>query len=618
MREGLMHVFKLHRKNVVAGVAGLSVAALVAFAGTAAAGTVAQIQANGSTATPIKHLVVIFQENVSFDHYFGTYPTATNTSGQPFDADHPTPSVNNLADTKGVGGQGTLLTNNPNKDGNGNQVNPRRLDPANINDILTCDQDHNYNDEQKAFDNGAMDKFVTSVGNGSRTNPVGQACNKADVMNYYDGNTVTGLWNYAQQFAMSDNSFGTTFGPSSPGAINLVAGDTGGVGLMINGAQTNGDTVPDGVGGTTLISDAQPYYDDCSTRDAVSLTGKNVGDELNAAGVSWGWFQGGFNPTTTFAQATGGAQATSVFTPDQFKGKFAQAPASDQGLCNAVHPVGPAVGGIGGTAHGPNNYGNKDDYIAHHEPFQYYASTANPHHLAPASLSAVGTDTQSFVNGVPQFDKANHQYDMSTFDALVAAISRGFVSPDHLPAVSFLKAPGFQDGHAAYSDPLDEQQFIVNEINALEHTPDWSSTAVVISYDDSDGWYDHVFSGVHNTSNTANVATPPGPQDFLTGVGLCGNTTAHPPLAGQNGRCGYGPRLPLLVISPFAKHDAVDHTLTDQSSILKFVEDNWNLSRIIGSTDAMAGTLVNMFNFHDHGNNKTLFLDPVTGEVVRN
>ena len=46
-------------------------------------------------------------------------------------------------------------------------------------------------------------------------------------MDYYDGNTVTALWNYAQHYAMSDNSFGTTFGPSAPGAINLVAGDTG-------------------------------------------------------------------------------------------------------------------------------------------------------------------------------------------------------------------------------------------------------------------------------------------------------------------------------------------------------------------------------------------------------
>ena len=71
-------------------------------------------------------------------------------------------------------------------------------------------------------------------------------------MNYYDGNTVTGLWNYAQQFAMSDNSFGTTFGPSAPGAINLVSGDTGNVGQMINGADTDGDTVTDGKGGNSL------------------------------------------------------------------------------------------------------------------------------------------------------------------------------------------------------------------------------------------------------------------------------------------------------------------------------------------------------------------------------
>src|SRR5215469_12698851 len=139
-----------------------------------------------STATPIKHLVVIFQENVSFDHYFGTYPRAANTSGQRFDAEH-RPTVNNLSNTKGAGGVGTLLTNNPNRDSGGNQVNPRRLDPANINDVLTCSQDHSYNNEQKAFDGGAMDKFVTTVGTSGGHNGPGQACRASDVMNYYDG-----------------------------------------------------------------------------------------------------------------------------------------------------------------------------------------------------------------------------------------------------------------------------------------------------------------------------------------------------------------------------------------------------------------------------------------------
>jgi phospholipase C len=575
-----------------------------------------QQKADSSTTTPIKHVVVIFQENVSFDHYFGTYPKAADTSGQWFAAAKHTPSVNGLANTAGANGQGSLLTNNPNKDAAGNQVNPKRLDPSVISDVLQCDQDHSYNDEQKAFDGGAMDKFVTTVGNGGGgKGPTGVACNANDVMDYYDGNTVTALWNYAQQYAMSDNSFGTTFGPSAPGAINLVSGNTGNVGTMINGAATDGDTVPDGNGGTSLVEDAQPYFDDCSTRDAASLTGQNVGDLLNSAGLSWGWFQGGFKPTTSFAVATKAApQPTSTFVPNEFKGKFATAPASDQGLCNAVHPVGAAVGGTGGAVAGATNYGNKDDYIAHHEPFQYYASTANPHHLAPASLNAIGTDTQSYAGGVPQFDTANHQYDMSDFDSLVAGINHGFISPDKLPAVSFLKAPGYQDGHAAYSDPIDEQQFIVNEINALEHTPDWSSTAVIVNYDDSDGYYDHVYSGVHNPSNTSAAATPPGPQDFLTGAGLCGDTAAQAPLGGQNGRCGYGPRLPLLVISPFAKKNFVDHTLTDQSSILKFVEDNWKLPTISGSYDKIAGSLNSMFDFkHNVGHDNELYLDPITG-----
>ena len=120
-----------------------------------------------------------------------------------------------------------------------------------------------------------------------------------------------------------------------------------------------------------------------------------------------------------------------------------------------MHPVGDALGGNG-------QWGYKDDYIAHHEPFDYYASTANPHHLAVASdgsgndtvagLRRIGTDTQSYVAGQPQFDTANHNYDTSDFDQLVASIDSGALPASALPNVSFLKAPGYQDGHAAYSE----------------------------------------------------------------------------------------------------------------------------------------------------------------------
>ena len=183
----------------------------------------------------------------------------------------------------------------------------------------------------------------------------------------------------------------------------------------------------------------------------------------------------------------------------------------------------------------------------------------------------------------------------------------------NLPAVSYLKASGFQDGHAGYSDPLDEQTFLVNTINFLERTPEWNETAVVIAWDDSDGWYDHQMGPIINTSATS--------ADALNGPVSCGDGTralpgVDPSTTHAQGRCGLGPRLPLNVISPFARKNFVDETTTDQSSILRFVEDNWlGGERIQGSFDALAGTIENMFQF-DGPRAGRVFLDPNTGEVV--
>ena len=106
---------------------------------------------------------------------------------------------------------------------------------------------------------------------------------------------------------------------------------------------------------------------------------------------------------------------------------------------------------------------------------------------------------------------------------------------------------------------------------------------------------------------------------------MCGSGA---PLAGEQGRCGYGARQPLLVISPWAKTNSVDHILTDQSSITKFVEDNWTLPRIAGSFDGRAGSLDGMFDFaakrgngNAYGNapNAAPFiLNPNTGQPVTN
>ena len=173
--------------------------------------TAAWTQDSSPTKTPIKHVVVIFQENQSFDHYFATYPQAANLPGEPpFHGSPDTPTVNGLSEE--------LRTHNPNSE------QPWRMSRAQAGTIIPfCDNDHEYSAEQKAYDGGRADKFVDSTG----PKPSSR-CPRNFVMGYLDGNTITALWNYAQRFSISDNFFNSTYGPSMLGAINLAAGQTGG------------------------------------------------------------------------------------------------------------------------------------------------------------------------------------------------------------------------------------------------------------------------------------------------------------------------------------------------------------------------------------------------------
>jgi len=500
------------------------------------------------TATPIHHLVVIYQENISFDHYFGTYPVALNPKGEPqFHARPGTPTVNGYTPA--------LLNNNPNlnpANGTG-ATNPFRLDPS---QAVTSDQDHDYTAEQSAFDFGLLDLFPKFVGTPGPPPSGGGIVNTTGLnMGYFDGNTVTALWYYAQFFAMSDNSFSTTFGPSTPGALNLISGQTNGVVQTLNG---QGDEVDGGSGSLSVIGDPDPIGDVCSnlTRNQVQMQSQNIGDLLNTAGVTWGSFMGGFDLTKTNPNGSTGCQRSST--------------------------------GLAGTT---------NDYIPHHAWFQYYATTANPNHTRPANIAEIG-------HGGP----ANHGYDLNDFFAAVQA--------GNFPAVSILKAQAYQDGHAGYSDPLDEQNFLVSTINFLAKQDDWEHTAVVIMYDDSDGWYDHQMGPIVNQST--------GPADTLTGPNACGTASialpgVDPGNAHALGRCGYGPRQPLLVISPWAQENFVDHTVTDQSSVLRFIEDNWlNGQRIgQGSFDAIASPINQMFDFGHGHHDRKLLLNPRTGEPTK-
>ncbi|MBB6188544.1 alkaline phosphatase family protein [Rhodanobacter sp. MP7CTX1] len=515
------------------------------------------------TATPIKHLVVIFDENRSFDHYFGTYPVAANPPGEPvFRASPWTPRVDGLTRA--------LLTQNPNKLNpvNGvNAVNPFRLDRTQAN---TEGQNHSYTPEQLAYDNGAADRFPAFTGNNT-VSSTGAFGTHGLVMGYFDGNTVTAMWNYAQHFAMDDNAYTDTYGPSTPGAVEVVSGTNNGASVVLGTAST----IPDGHGGLTLIGDTDPAHDACSsTSNTVEMTSKNIGDLLNDRHLTWGGFMGGFDLAAVNANGTTGCKRSTF-----------------SNVLNA----------------------SPTDYTPHHNWFQYYASTANPTHVRPTSVNEIGYTDDLDSTSTP----VHHEYDVNDFfDAVTAG---------NFPSVSYLKPPAVNDAHPGNSDPLDEQAFIVKVVNFLEQQPDWKNTAVIITYDDSDGWYDHRYASP--TTASFDSSTAEGSvigADQLNGTGLCKGPGSKPGVGVNggtvNGRCGPGTRVPFLVISPYARTNYVANNRLTQSSVVRFIEDNWLHAERIGqgSNDAEAGSIMDMFDFN-HGRfypTPALYLDPNLGTPV--
>ncbi|MGA2998604.1 phospholipase C [Bradyrhizobium sp.] len=520
-----------------------------------------------TTKTPIKHLVVVFNENRSFDHYFGTYPNALNVEGEPrFEPAKNTPTqINNLLSSP------TLLDNNPNANPNvvpsngaivteptngANATNPFRIDRTQAD---TAGQNHSYTPEQSAYDNGKNDLFPFDTGNGT-AGGAGAFGTKGQVMGYFDGNTVTAYWNYAQNFAMSDNAWTDDFGPSTPGAINMFSGTTNGAVIP---AGLSASTIADSQGGLTLINDTDPAGDVCSSKTAqVQMTSKNIGDLLNAANIPWGSFVGGFNLQTINDNGSTG--------------------------CSRSH-----VSEVTGRTN--------TDYVPHHIWFQYYASTANPTHARPTSTAAIGYTT---VPGKKTVDPANHGYDLNDFTAAVGS--------GNFPAVSFIKMESYQDEHPGNSNSLDAQTGFVTLVNFLMQQPDWDSTAVILAYDDSDGWADHASGMTHGSFSSSDTLTAPG-QCGVPGVTPVANGVKGLPVAG---RCGPGTRTPFLVISPYAKQNYVSHVQITQASIPQFIEDNWLGSERIGggSFDATTGSIMDMFDFTQKKSVK-LVLDPTSGLI---
>ncbi len=462
------------RKGIRNFALSLSALSLLAapFAGKANAketttSAVKQSSAEVKTASPIKHTVVIFQENRTFDNYFGTYPYASG-----FKPLNGTPQ--NVRNFKYVAGNVTRDVNGNvyNPDANGNPIYPWH--DAGSAAIQETDVNHGYSAMISMVDGGKMDKFYqVNHASGSATDTKDKGLLS---MSYFDYNDIPAYWQYAQHYALADNYFQPVSGPSTPGALYLVAAQSG------NGNQPASNTNPN----SQITGDPSPkngpFGGDSSTNTLkYNLTYKNIGDELSDTHQSWTWYAGGWDAAK--------ADPTSA---------------------------------------------DAKKYSPHHNPFQYF---------------------QNYEDG-------KYGSNLKDYNNFAQDIQNGT-----LPEVSFVKGGYGDDEHPGtgnQSTPSAED-FTVKTINQIMKSPYWKDTAIIVTYDEGGGFFDHV----------------------------------APPTVASNadGLQGDGPRVPALVISPYAKENYVSHVQYDHASILKFLEWNYHLPAL-NSKDASANNLLDMFDFN--------------------
>jgi phospholipase C len=164
----------------------------------------------------------------------------------------------------------------------------------------------------------------------------------------------------------------------------------------------------------------------------------------------------------------------------------------------------------------------------HHQPFVYFAKYADGTSAKGAHLH----DEQDFLQALKNND---------------------------LPAVSFIKPLGQDNEHPGYATLLKGQQHVADLVQAVQKSQYWNDTAIIITYDENGGFWDHV--------------APP-----------------------KGDRWGPGTRIPAIIVSPYAKKGFVDHTQYDTTSILKLIEERWDLAPL-GTRDAAANSLTNALDF---------------------
>ena len=482
----------------------------------------------------VKYVFILFQENRSFDSYFGSFPGARGLFSQ---APGDTPGfVQPLMNTDGTMGT----------------IRPFRLGPeqhaADLGDV-----DHSFPGmaAKMHLENGVarMDRFALieemKYTPKDSTPPLAARQMGELAMAYEDCDTVPFLWNYANRFVLFDNMFQHTIGPSTPNAINIIAGQTGETQWVRHPASaTKGAAGATGGVGEPVVSDVYPFWG--------SPDDHNSGQPWNPH--HWPGVQ--LNQTYATLPLTLAGRALPEITPSDHD------PAADLAdvrqdlgaIADTARPAMPWGWYQEGYDREPTDpasapaEGTHASYVTHHNGPQYFGYLAN-NPLMSTRLHGLNDFFRDVAmrrlppEGGVFYVRGGYQN--------IAGLKAAFDDPE--VQRKFLG----DDDHPGYSDSEISEALVARALNAIARSEYWAESAIIITYDESEGNYDHV--------------PPRMLSSDATGLPL-----------------SRGPRIPLLLISPYARAHAISHEEGDHNMVIRFVERLFGLPALAELPDEAA------------------------------
>lgn len=498
----------------------------------------------------VKYVFVIFNENESFDHHFGTFPGANGiySDGQHARAPQDTP--------------GFTQTYKSLVSGETVSVMPFRIGPEqNANVFDSVDHSHSglvrklhVSGSTAAMDQFALDEYSRFAAKGGAANEALGTQFARLVMSHIDCDTIPFFWQYASRFVLFDSMFAAEDTPSTPNAVAMIAGQAGETQWVKHGPGGQHYTVGNHSGttqGPPLVGDGQPFYG--SQYDPTKT-------DREPEGARESYRDDNIATNLTFASL-----------PLTFQGRDAQAsmsqdlnpgfdlPDIQQDIAFLAAQTGKPVAWRWyqeGYDHEPTDMGTNashDSYISHHQAPQYFGYIANNPALR-GNMRGLGDFFTDTAGGkLPA--EGGVFYIRGGFTNIANQMPYIREGTPEAEAEAILATKRGDDDHPGYSDHQISEAMAARAINAIAKDPAiWNQSVIIIAYDESDGFYDHV---------------PP----RILSYGPDGLPLAR------------GIRVPLIVISPYARVHAVSHAEGDHNAIIETINAIFGLPALASLPD---------------------------------